>query len=147
MIKCFRDILPECVSSTTGGDTPAASVVGVTPQQIAHGALVRNFLDPIEGANVVESVDRGTQTAVKAEDLVLDEGGEGKVVKKVGEIFPDVGVAVLAQTLVVEPVDLGDLAGLVVATKDGDTLRVTDFEADEECDSLYRVVSTVDIVT
>lgn len=47
-------------------------------------------------------------------DLVVDQGGQREVVEQVGEEFPDVGVAVLAQTLVVEAVDLGDLSRLVV---------------------------------
>ncbi len=38
--------------------------------------------------------------------LSIDEGGQMKVVEQVGEVLPDVGVAVLAQALVVEPVDL-----------------------------------------
>lgn len=46
---------------------------------------------------------------METEDLVVDEGGEGEVVEEVGKILPDIGVAVLAQALVVEAVDLGDL--------------------------------------
>lgn len=147
VIECFRDILPKGVTSTTGRDTPAASVVGVTPEQIAHGPLVRNFLDPIERTNVVQSIDRGAQTAVQAEDLVLDKSGERKVVEKIGKVFPDIGIAVFAQALVVKPIHLCDLAGLVVSSENGDSLGVTDFEADKKCDGLYRVVATVDIVT
>jgi hypothetical protein len=83
---------------------------------------------------------------VQAEDLVVDEGGEGQVVEEVGEVLPDVGVAVLAQALVVEAVDLSDLAGLVVATKNGDALRVSNLESDEESDGLDGIVATVDVV-
>jgi len=38
--------------------------------------------------------------------LTVDESGEREVVEEVREILPDVGVPVLAQTLVVEPVHL-----------------------------------------
>ena len=84
---------------------------------------------------------------MEAEDLVVDQRGEGEVVEEVGEVFPHVGVAVLAQALVVEAVDLRDLAGLVVATEDGDALRVSDFESDEERDRLDRVVASINVVT
>ena len=47
---------------------------------------------------------------MKAEDLVLDEGGEGQEVEEVGEVFPDVGIAILSQAFVVETVHLSDLA-------------------------------------
>jgi len=63
--------------------------------------------------------------------LIFDEGSEREEVEEVGEVFPDVGIAVLAQALVVETVDLGNLAGLVVTAEDGDALWVTDFEGDE----------------
>ena len=83
---------------------------------------------------------------MKTEDLVLDQCGEGEVVEEVGEKLPDVGIAVFAQTLVVEAVHLCDLTRLVVASEDGDALRVADFESDEEGDSLDGEVSTIDVV-
>ena len=106
-----------------------------------------NLLDPIEGPNIVESVDRGTQTTVKAENLVFDKSGEGEVVKEIGEIFPDIGVAVFAQTFVVKSIDLCNLAGFVVSTENSDTLGVTDLKANEERDRFNRVVTTVHVVT
>lgn len=68
---------------------------------------------------------------MKAEYLVVDECSERKIVEEVGEVFPDICVSVLSETLIVEAIDLGDLAGFVVASEDGDALRVADFERDE----------------
>lgn len=147
VIKSLRDILPECVSSTPGGNAPAASVVGITPQQVAHRSLVGNLLDSIQRPDVVERVDGWTQTAVKAEDLVLDEGGKGEVVEEVGEVFPHVGVAIFAQALVVEAVHLRDLAGLVVSSKNRDPLGVPDLKADKQRHGLDGVVTPIDVVT
>ena len=67
--------------------------------------------------------------------LVLDEPGQGKVIKQVGEVRPHRSAGILAQTLVVETIhlsinfnvgvlltvmmsDLGDLSALVVAAQD-----------------------------
>ncbi len=83
---------------------------------------------------------------MKAEDLVIDESGEWEVVEEVGEVLPYVCVAVLAQTLVVESVDLGNLTRLMVSSEDGDTLWVADLKCDEESDGLNGVVPTVDVV-
>lgn len=76
---------------------------------------MRDFLYAVECSNVVESVDAWGETPVEAEDLVVDKGCEGEVVKKVGEVLPYVGIAILSETLIVEAIDLGDLARFVVA--------------------------------
>lgn len=73
---------------------------------------------------------------MKTEDLVLDQGSEREVIEEIGEVFPDVSVAVFSQTLVIEAVNLCDLARLVVAAQNGYPLGVTDLESDEERYSL-----------
>jgi hypothetical protein len=88
-------------------------------------------LDAVQGPDVVKGVNGRAQSTVQTEDLVFDESSEGEVVEEVGEIFPHVGIAVFAEALVVEAVDLGNLAGFVVSTKDGNTLGVTDLQADQ----------------
>jgi hypothetical protein len=92
---------------------------------------VGNFLNTVQGSDVVEGINGRAQPTVQTEDLVFNESSEGKVVEEVGEIFPHVGIAVFAEALVVEAVDLGNLAGFVVSTKDGNTLGVTDFQGDQ----------------
>lgn len=107
---------------------------------------MRDLLDSVKSSDVIEGIDTGRETSVEAEDLVVDEGGKGEVVEQVGEVLPDVGISVLAETLVVEAVDLSDLTRLVVAAEDGDALGVSNFQGDEQRHCLDRVVSTVDIV-
>lgn len=79
--------------------------------------------------------------------LVVNEGSQGKVVEQVGKVFPDVCIAVLAQAFIVESVHLGNLARLVVATKDGDSIAKAHLEGDEQRHRLHRVVPSIDIVT
>lgn len=147
VVERLGNVLAKSVTSTSGGNSPSAPVVGVRPEQIAHGTLVGHLLYPVQSANVVKSVNAGGETAVETEDLAVDEGGKGKVVEKVGEVLPDVGVAVFAQALVVEAVDLGDLARFVVAAQDGNALRVANLQGNKEGHSLDGKVATVDIVT
>ena len=63
---------------------------------------------------------------MEAENLVVDKSRQRKIVKEVCERLPDISVTVFAQTFVVETIDLGDLAGFVVASQDCDTLRIPD---------------------
>jgi hypothetical protein len=92
---------------------------------------VGDFLDSVERSDVVEGVDAGGQAAVQAENLVVNESSEGEIVEEVGEVFPDISIAVFPQTFVVKAVDLGDLSTLVVPSKDGDSGRVSDFQGDK----------------
>jgi len=83
---------------------------------------------------------------MKAEYLVINQGSQGQEIKQVGEIPPDVCVAVFSKAFVVEAIHLGDLAGLVVAAEDGDAVPIAKFEGDEEGDGFDGVVATVDVV-
>lgn len=74
-----------------------------------------HLLYTIKSPDIIERIDARGETSVEAEDLVIDQSCQGKVVEEIGEIFPDVCVAVFSKALVVETVDLCDLAGFVVA--------------------------------
>ena len=60
---------------------------------------------------MVQTVNAGTETAVKAEDLAVDQRRQRQVVEEVGEVLPHVSVAVLAQTLVIETIYLSGRGG------------------------------------
>jgi hypothetical protein len=83
---------------------------------------------------------------VQAEDLLLDERRERQVIEQVREVLPHVCVPVFPEALIVESVDLRDLARLVVASQDGDAIAITNFQCDEERHRLDRVVPAVDVV-
>lgn len=72
-------------------------------------------------------------TRVLMSHLLVHQCRERQVVKQVCEVLPDVGVAVLPQTFIVEAVDLCDLPRLVVPSQDGDSLRETDLSQSKFC--------------
>mmetsp|Transcript_3207 Transcript_3207/g.13915 ORF Transcript_3207/g.13915 Transcript_3207/m.13915 type:complete len:312 (+) Transcript_3207:1674-2609(+) len=146
VVELLRDVLTERVPRASRGDAPAAPVVGVGPQQVAHRAFVRHLLRPRELAYVLQRVQTGAQAAVRAEDLVLDSRRQGQVVEHVGDVLPHVRVAVLAQALVVEAVHLRDLPRLVVAADDGDAIGVANLERHHQRDRLDRVITSVYVV-
>jgi len=71
---------------------------------------MRNLLYAIKSSNIIECVNARRETSVEAEDLVVNEGGEGKIVEKVCKVLPNIGIAILSKTFVVEAVNLGNLA-------------------------------------
>ena len=105
-----------------------------------------HLLYPIESSDVVQGINTRAQTTMEAEDLILDEGGQRQKVEEVGEVLPDVRIAIFSKALIVEAVNLSDLTGLVVAAEDGDARRVADFESNKEGDGFHAVVTTIDIV-
>jgi len=83
---------------------------------------------------------------MEAENLIFDDSGQGQVVKQVSQVLPDVSVAVLAKTLVVEAIHLGNLSAFVVSSENCDSVLKAHLQAHEQRDSLYRVVSSVNII-
>lgn len=83
---------------------------------------------------------------MKAEHLAVDQGGQRKIVKGFCEVFPDIGVAVLSAAFVVEPIDLCDLPGLMVAAKNDDSVGVTELEGEQQGDSLDGVIAPVNVI-
>jgi hypothetical protein len=146
VIKGLGYVLSKCVPSASRRDSPSTSVIWVRPEQVTHRALMGHLLYPIQRANVVKGINARGKATVQAEDLVLDKGGEGEEVEEVGEVLPYVCVAVLAKAFIVETIDLGNLAGFVVAAEDGYALRVADLQGDKKGDGLYREVATVDVI-
>ena len=73
VVESLRDVLAEGVSRPPGRDAPASSVIRVGPEEVTHGTLVRNLLQPVQGSDVIQSVDTGGQTTVQAEYLTVNQ--------------------------------------------------------------------------
>jgi len=104
VVELLRNILAETVACTSGRDTPATSIIGVRPEQVAHGTFLGHLLNSIKLSNLIEGVNTWGQTTVQAENLILNNSSEGQVVEELGEDFPDVGIAVLSEAFIIESI-------------------------------------------
>ena len=84
---------------------------------------------------------------MKAENLIFDDSCQRQVVKEVRQVFPDVSIAVLAETFIVEAINLCDLTTFMVTAENGNAFLKAYFEADKKCYCLHRVISTIDVIT
>jgi hypothetical protein len=75
-----------------------------------------------------------------------DQGAQGEVVEDLAAVAPDVCAAVLAQALIVEAINGGDLPRLVVAADQCYAVWVANFKAEEEQEGFERVEAAVDEV-
>lgn len=144
LVERLDDVAAKEVTGTAGRDTPAFDVLGIGPEKIAHGTLVGNFAATFDVAHLFECGEHGGETGVDAEDLLLDDGADGEVVEDVGAVAPNVDGAVLAEALVVEAVNLSDLAGFVVTSNKTDAGRILDLEEEKEKEGLDGVVAAID---
>ena len=87
-----------------------------------------DFHEAIELLDLIKGVDRGGETSVKAEDVVLDNSGQWQEVEQASELLPHVSITIFTEALVVESINLGDLFGLVVAAQNGNPVRIPDFQ-------------------
>lgn len=71
VIERLGNVVTECVAGAARRNAPAVAIVRVGPEQVAHGTFVWDFLETVESANVVESVDGRRETSVKTKYLKL----------------------------------------------------------------------------
>lgn len=66
MIEFRSDLITEQPASTAGADGPCFHIFGITPNEIAKGALVRNLLRSRHHPNLIDSTDFRTEATVHA---------------------------------------------------------------------------------
>lgn len=145
-VELLHDVTAEQVSSTSRANTPPRRILRVTPHEVAHSAVMWHLLLPVDRAYLIQRIDARAQTAMDAEDFVINDGCKSQVVEDVCAVPPDIDGAVLSQALVVETIHLSDLSALVVASNQSDSLRVPHLEGQEEQECLHRVEASVDEV-
>jgi hypothetical protein len=124
MVELGRNLVPEKPACATGRNRPRLDILRVTPDQVAEGTLVRDLLGTSHNADLVDRADFWAQTTVNAENFTVNDSGEDEEIENLATRFPNRRVSVLLLALLVETVDLGDLAGFVVASDEGDLVRV-----------------------
>lgn len=77
--------------------------------------FVRNLHLSVDGAHLIDGLDLRGKSAVNAKNLAVYECPKRKVIEGFIEVFPRSGASVLFDDLIVESVNSGDLAGLVVS--------------------------------
>ena len=138
VVELVDDLGAEEDAGTPRRDAPLLdALVGVGPEEVAHGAVVGHLLLAVEGADVAEGLDARREAAVHAEDPAVHKGCERHVVEELCAVAPHVRAPVLADALVVEAVRLRDLPALVVPAQQRDAVRVAHLERDEQQDRLH----------
>lgn len=91
--EVLHDVLPENKRNPPVVLGPARNVfLWVRPDQIAEQPLVGDLHWADDFVDLVEALEVGRESAVHADDLLVDDGADGHAVEAVREYFPDLGV-------------------------------------------------------
>lgn len=116
VVEFSGNFVPKEPACSTRTHCPSIDVFWVTPHQIAESALMRNFLSSGDDANLINSANFGTESTVYTKNCAIHDSGEYKEVEYLTARFPHRCVAILCLALLIESVDLSDLARLVIAS-------------------------------
>ena len=97
---------------------------------------MRDFHSSVNESDLVNRLDLWRESTVNAEDFSFDDGADTEVVENFCAVLPWVGIAILSNGLVVEPVDCGDLSGFVVSSQQGDVGWVLQLQAKKQLECL-----------
>ena len=86
---------------------------------------MRNLAESINDFDLINGMDRGRKASVNAEYLVVDDNAQGKEVEHVGEVMPDVGIAVLSCAFGVKSIRLSNATRLMVAADEVNAMGVS----------------------
>ena len=95
---------------------------------------------------MIQVLEFGAQTAVHAEDLLIDQSCNGQTIEDITENSPE-SDRISAFALVIEAIDTVDLSTFVVAAQQEKVLGVLDFVAQEKANCFDRLLAAIDIVT
>mmetsp|Transcript_9142 Transcript_9142/g.19171 ORF Transcript_9142/g.19171 Transcript_9142/m.19171 type:complete len:375 (+) Transcript_9142:761-1885(+) len=144
--KLRHDVLPKRETHPPIVLPPAVDVlVGVAPQQVAQEPRVGHVRGTNDPLDLIERRELRAEPAVRAKDLLVDDGRAGEAVEAVRECLPELDPEA-ALALVVEAVDAVDGGALVVAPEDEEVLGVFDLVGQEEADGLEGLLAAVDVV-
>src|SRR3989338_300456 len=120
---------------------------GLSPQQVEERALGLGLAEAGDDTDLVQVLGgRRGDAAMERQPGVVDQRGDGEVVKGLGEVAPWVGGGVLAHALAVEPVDLRETAALVVPSQQCDPVWVAELEREQQSHAVDRELAEVDVI-
>lgn len=103
--ELLHDLRAKCISSSSWTKRKLISVaVWIAPYQIGHWPFVGNLSEAVDNFDLVYAVYARAESSVNAEDLVINDARQGKVVEHVGEMVPYSCVAIFSTALCVEAV-------------------------------------------
>lgn len=154
MTEVVSDFWAKYPSCSSGVDSPVFNVLRVGPHEVAEGAFVWDFDLPVDGSDLVNSLDLGAEASVDTEGFSVNNGSNWQVVKDFCAVFPWIGVSILSVDFIVKAINgsylsgLGKkIPGLVVSSQEGNSVGILDFKAEEILKSFDWVIASINKIS
>jgi hypothetical protein len=124
MIKLGCNLVSKEPACTTGRNSPRLDILRIAPDQVAKSTLMRDLLGTSNDTDLIDGTDLRTQAAVNAENLTVNDSSKDEKIKYLAARLPDRRVSIFLLALLVKAINLGDLAGFMVASNECDLVGV-----------------------
>ena len=89
-VEFVDDVASEEIAGTARAHTPPSLIIGITPHEVAHCAVVRYLLLSVNSLDLVKCIERRGETTMDTKYFVIDDCCERKEVKYFCAVSPDV---------------------------------------------------------
>mmetsp|Transcript_37745 Transcript_37745/g.59635 ORF Transcript_37745/g.59635 Transcript_37745/m.59635 type:complete len:222 (-) Transcript_37745:107-772(-) len=138
---------PKNPSSSTGGDLPSLDIFGVRPHKITERTIVRDFLCAGDGSDLIKGADIGGETTVDTENTTINNRSQSQIIKYSTTVLPNISTAILLVSLIIKPVNCGNLSRLVVPSQKSDFVWEFSLQSDQIGEGFETVVPSINKIT
>lgn len=112
-------ILTPTITSSSRGWTESTPtlICRIRPEQVAKRSIVRDVLNTVDGADLVDGVDLRGQAAVETEYLVFDNSSYRQHLKDISKHLPHLLRTILMETLIIKPIQFVYLPILMITSQ------------------------------
>ncbi len=144
--ECANYLLPESETNPSIVLAPSLDIfVRVTPEQVTEETGVWHISRSHDPLDLVEGGELWGETAMHAEDFLIDDCGNRQAVKAVGESFPQLDI-VSSLALIIEPIYSVNGSALVVSSQQEEVFGVFHLVGQQEAHGLHALLASVHIV-
>lgn len=146
-IERLNNVLSEGIRNSSLIFSPALYLgIGIRPKQITNDSVVWDFARSFYISKLLQRNQIGRQASMHAKDSVFDQSSNREIVKQIAELLPNF-VTVSLSALCVKPVYSVNHRGLVVSSKKKEVLWELDFVSEEQTNSFYVLIASVNVVS
>lgn len=124
MVEFCRYLIPKEPSRTAWRNSPSFNIFRITPDQVAKGTFMRDFLSTSNNTDLINSADLWAQTTMNAKNLAINNCGKDEEIKDLAARLPDGSVAIFLLALLIEAINLSNLSRFVITTDESNLVGI-----------------------